>query len=764
MSGGALSVVSENGPEFELRGILLARALHDPLGVQGAVMHKGQERDGLFVNHDSINAYEFTTLRTKDKALKDASKLAQLVRDVGAARGNGFKSRTGWFVTREEPTAEQRTAVQVVAKREGEQVHAISIATLQQRICNSEIYLQKRDNAPFGSIAFSSGHGRKMPEVAVKLREQVGDHIDVRVLTERLLEGRRALITGNYGAGKSHALREIYRQLRKKHLASGRLTAFPVHINLRDCAGLKTPAEILRRHAEEIGFDQADGLISAWRAGTCVLLLDGFDEIVPTRWLGGAIDLKTLRWESLSPVRRLVDETPPGSAIVTAGRAHYFSTQSELVSSLGYKSFDRFDVPDFDDAQLTEFLKQSGVEWAVPDWVPMRPLLLGYLASLGPDGAGDITAAPSRAAGWRRFFDAICEREAKMFQSVRPEVIQNIIARVSTLARARGEGAAVVDSELLRNAFVMVNGRQPDEEGMQLLLRLPGLAEAPGADGAETRVFADIDLADTAYGLDLANYVLTPYGDVHALSLTAAWASASTELGIEVAADSLAELQVGVGNVAAALGQRESNGQYDAVSADLVRVAAELPAPARKNELRPVLVSDVYFERLVLTNHDIYSQLNIQDCVIASLDMTFVDEGAPLPTFRGCIIGLVDGVPSFTSAVSSHFIECEVEKFASPTQTTSGFLSLQIDRQSAVALTILKKIFAQRGSGRKIGALYRGLPLADRALVDPVVDLLVAQDFIFRSGTGNSLVYVGVKERRRDALAALDRPLDFRLN
>lgn len=47
---------SESGPDFEQRGITLARALHDPLGTQGSIMYAGRERDALFVNHDEILA------------------------------------------------------------------------------------------------------------------------------------------------------------------------------------------------------------------------------------------------------------------------------------------------------------------------------------------------------------------------------------------------------------------------------------------------------------------------------------------------------------------------------------------------------------------------------------------------------------------------------------------------------------------------------------------------------------------------------------
>ncbi|WP_258171828.1 hypothetical protein [Burkholderia multivorans] len=67
----------ETAGEFEQRGVELARALHDPSGVQGSLMINGRERDGVFVSHEDINAYEFTLLRTKDKAEKDAAKLVE---------------------------------------------------------------------------------------------------------------------------------------------------------------------------------------------------------------------------------------------------------------------------------------------------------------------------------------------------------------------------------------------------------------------------------------------------------------------------------------------------------------------------------------------------------------------------------------------------------------------------------------------------------------------------------------------------------------
>lgn len=104
-------------------------------------MFRGRERDGLFISHEDIHAYEFSILGTKDKAIKDGEKLAELLSALRPLPGNSFKTSTGWFVTRSEPTAEQRTAIDKISRDRGERINAISIATLHQRICNSELYL-----------------------------------------------------------------------------------------------------------------------------------------------------------------------------------------------------------------------------------------------------------------------------------------------------------------------------------------------------------------------------------------------------------------------------------------------------------------------------------------------------------------------------------------------------------------------------------------------------------------------------------------------
>jgi hypothetical protein len=752
--------VIKTGPEFEERARNIAQAIHAPLGTQGAVMFQGREHDGVFLTEDAIHAYEFTELRTKDKAQKDGQKIADILVHLHKQPENKFRTCTGWFVTKEEPTADQRDAITAIAKRSGITINALSYMSLQGRICNTSDYLRRRDNVPFGSTAYAAQLNVHNKDVAPEFR--IGNEVrTVDDVAEDLASGGHAILVGEFGAGKSYAMREIYRELRRRHFKSKGMAPFPLHINLRDCVGLKTPAEVLRRHAEEIGFLSERSLISAWRAGSCVLLLDGFDEIVPTRWLGGASDLRDVRYQSLSPIRRMIEEAPRIAGIAACGRPHFFSSPNEMNSALGFPpSVTTLQIDDFSDEQLKKFLEGSGVTSQLPSWLPTRPLLIGYLVamkSLGEIGASGIE---DQASAWRKLFDVICRREAAILTSVRPETIKQIMSRVATLARARGDQLGPIDMNQMERAFVEINGIQPDEEGIQLLLRLPGLANTDESSEWGSRVFVDRSLAETAYGEDLASHLTNPFG-AHALAQSASWATAATQLGIDVASHALEELNLGAGTTLTAAKRRQNESQYDAVLADTIRVADTFnPDPARQN----YLIEGVLFDYLSPGDgQPTLARATLQDCVIETLDISNLEHPDDCPSFQACLIGHLEGATAVPDDLASKFTNCEIDNYSDRLQTTAGIMQLKIPDRPRIALTILKKIYSQRGAGRKENSLSRGLSQQLRQLVPEVITDLTQQGWITSSSSRGETIYLPVKSRRADALKALDKPGDFRL-
>ncbi|MFD6567981.1 NACHT domain-containing protein [Micromonospora profundi] len=756
---GEVLTPTETGPEFEIRALNVARAIHDPLFLQGSVMVDGVEHDGIFSSDDSINCYEFTTLRTKAKAEHDSEKLRKIIQRLSRVPANSFKSIVGWFVTREEPTADQREAVRKESAKSSPhpaKIHCISIRTLQRRLVDVGGYLRARDNYPFGSVGFSPASGTTDVDQQFIAREQA---LNVRGIVEQLMAGRRILLHGQFGVGKSHALRKLYLLLRASYAKNPEEQRFPLHINLRDCIGLRSPAEILRRHAEEIGFEGERSLISAWRAGACILLLDGFDEVTPTRWLGSVSDLRTVRWQALDPVRKLIQDAPGDTGIAVCGRAHYFTSLVECRDALGLGAGDlELELTDFDAVQVQRFLSASSSD--LPEWLPTRPLLLAYLLNSGALASLSGRSEVSTAAAWDKLLNEVCAREAKVLSGVRPDTVKAILARVSTLARSRGEALGPVSMSQMEQAFYEINGRRPDDEGIQLLLRLPGLTSlAENSDRLEERVFADQALSDVAFGHDLAQYISSPYQG-HPLAQPASWVHASSELSLAVAAHVLTESGASVGAVKAALKHRDTQELHDAVLADLVGVADEIGAEIKAPGY---LIEGVYFDYLSVGDSVTLPLLHIKDSIIETLDLSGVPSSAESPQFDNCLIGFVDGVSDIPPFLAGNFRDCEVQGYSLASHTTSGLSQLPLPRETIVALTILKKVYAQRGSGRKEGALSRGLNQTDRQIVPDVLTQLVSKNWLSRVGRGATTLYLPVKGRRQGAMQALETPASFRI-
>jgi hypothetical protein len=439
-----------------------------------------------------------------------------------------------------------------------------------------------------------------------------------------------------------------------------------------------------------------------------------------------------------------------------------------MSKALGFQSIESIvELHDFDDSQVAEYLNSSQISWNVPGWLPARPLLIGYLVnSQAFDGLSEFDGI-TQATAWKTFFDLICVREAQILSMVRPEVIKAIIARVATLARAQGSEVGPIGIDLMKSAFIAINGRQPDEEGMQMLLRLPGLAVADdgnaGSESAdsELRVFVDQSLAETAYAEDLASYVKDPYSD-HPLGGVASWISAASDLGIDVAAQVLEEWGIGSSAVVAVASRRQDEGKYDAVLADVMRVASSLGAESVRSH-KNFYVDGVMFENLVVSPDVITGRASYQNCVMQTLDISLTEEGQEFPHFRQCLIGFLEGASAVPKWLTGNFDDCEIEQYSADSQTTAGIMQLGIDEKAKVALTILKKIYAQRGSGRKEGSLSRGISQASRVLVPGVLNTLLSEGWVQRGIRGHNAIYSPVKSRRSDVARILEKPTEFRL-
>ncbi|WP_418275746.1 hypothetical protein ACNHYB_12930 [Isoptericola jiangsuensis] len=725
-------------------------------------MFEGAEHDGAFVDGTSISVYEFTTLRSKAKAEKDVRKIARLVKHLESQPDNRFKSATGYFVTRDEPTAEQRSVAVNISKQSGVTIRALSFIVLQKLLVDIESYIRLRQNAPFGSasthLADSEYPNTSSTDyVEPEFQGGVNEILRLNDLVDLIESSSRVAVTGDYGIGKSAAFRELFFRLRKRYFRAPDERCFPVHINLRDCIGLKTPNEILRRHAEEIGFEGASGLVSAWRAGRVHLLLDGFDELVPTRWVGSVKNLRQVRWNALAAARKLIEQTPLEAGVAVSGRNQYFGDHEELSKCLAIDENQIFRLADFDDARARQLAQ--GVQ--LPEWLPTRPLAIAFFreSTRSESAVSGIPQSRGAVTGWRDLIRMVATREAQRVDSIDESTFVELLARIAVYGRIESGGERISISNMSR-AFVEVCGYEPEEEGIQALLRLPGLAAPPTYNGTEdVRFFVDRDLADAAFGLGMADYAQAPYSD-HPLGEDAGWPTISGTLVWETCSDELTAKGFSPAIVTGAIKQRMDGGKYDAVLADLIGIADAMGMTAPK---APSSVTGVIAERISVSEEaSTLAGTTWTSCVIETLDVADHGGVGDFPHLVDTLIGSIEGWAQIPPALASHFSNCEIGAFSPGGSNVSEIKALELTGVQRVALTVLRKVFMQAGSARKFSALRRGLPPELRDLVPAAVDVLVSRSFVeIVDGKAEKLVH-GVRSARSQAMALLNAPAGIR--
>ena len=703
--------------QFENEVRRIARALWPSAEFDGAANVEGRERDGVFVTEDCVHVVEATTSRSKEKARQDITKIMKLLPKLRMRNEN--RAVRGWFVTRDEPTADQHD----VAKKHKSSVNILSFSQFQARLIDSKAYLSARDDYAFGSVRDPV---TRQPKPSIDYVPLDLMRIDSRVIVPRndfislVLEGRTVILLGDYGAGKSMTLRELYYDLRKKHFGNA-TSLFPVYLNLRDHYGQREPAEVIERHARSIGFAQPSHLVRAWRAGYVHLLIDGFDEISTINIQGLWRKLQENRYRAMEVVRRLIREHPSDAGLVVAGRAHFFDNPIERRKALGLSSNAvEISLNEFTEDQITTYLKRAGLFGLVPSWLPSRPLLVGYLAAkdLLRDTFDGNHLDP--VTGWNTLLDRIAAREAEIEAGIDGSTVRRILERLATKTRASQGGLGSLNPDSIIEAFNDVCGYKPDERGMILLQRLPGL----GVDREDenSRIFVDEDFADVCKSGDLLEFIKSPFD--FPPSILADMESTIGSLGIGVASLRVKNRHFSEGKINAALLETQRHdARYMAV--DIVKLLLGNNFNIQhKIFLTGLLVSDLEFGRVDGDS----SKVQFQDCFFSRMKFDPETSSDRIPLFRECYIDELEGRVSRRDLPPDKFdSQCIIEKFTGAAETTKEVLTLELPLGTRVCITILKKLYEQSGSGRRENALHRGLDHHSHRLVSDVLHVLQSE-------------------------------------
>ena len=166
-------------------------------------MVHGRERDGIFETEECVHLVEATTSRRKEKAVDDVRKLVDLASKV--RKRHASKAVRCWFITRDDPTADQRT----VAGKHPDLISALSFNQFQSKLIDANAYLSARNNYRFGSVR-DPGTGAAVPKIEyipldlLNLTSRAS--MSVEDLSAALIDGQRCVLLGDYGAGKSMTL------------------------------------------------------------------------------------------------------------------------------------------------------------------------------------------------------------------------------------------------------------------------------------------------------------------------------------------------------------------------------------------------------------------------------------------------------------------------------------------------------------------------------------------------------------------------------
>lgn len=688
----------------------------------GARMIEDRERDGVFITEDAVVVIEATTSLEKAKAESDGRKLKALADQM--AKRYVYKAVKAFFVTQSDPTAHQVEAIHKI----GLPVVAISFAKMKARLIDSHAYMEARADHAFGSARDPETDALLVRDPYVALdfvdMDQANRQYNLSSLVAQLNSNARIVLVGEFGAGKSMTLREIYLHFRKRHLAKDD-AKFCLHLNLNDHESQTDPAEALTRHATKIGYHQPHQLVRAWRSGEAHLLLDGFDEVFSSGWASESKPLVEIRRKSVELVRRFMQETPQSVGIIVAGRQHFFDNVAEMNSALGLPPNSvRASATDFTESQVQEYLRNRDWEAELPDWLPRRPLIVGYLAGRHLFDVVEELAKSDAGQGWDCLLAAICAREARADRGLDEVAIRAIVERLATLARKTTTGLGPLEFQDLVTVFRDLRGKLPDEGAYGVLQRLPGLRVHDGQ--TNSRIFVDDEFVDAARAGDVYNWLINPSMPLTSDSLKH-WQTLLGPTGLEVLRYRCDETGITTAVVQAALKRLERLPGTDALQADLVRFLFSLGASA----LNPLFLQNLHVPSLSLPDGCDASSVTFSQCLIEVLDVTEVEAVQRLPIMDKCVIGMVEGVAGFDDLARGRFIDCEINSFSDSTENMSAILKLDLSDKKRVALTILRKIFVQSGHSRKESALYRGsLTQKQKVLIPEVLASLQAQGAI----------------------------------
>ncbi len=114
-----------------------------------------------------------------------------------------------------------------------------------------------------------------------------------------------------------------------------------------------------------------------------------------------------------------------------------------------------------------------------------------------------------------------------------------------------------------------------------------------------------------------------------------------------------------------------------------------------------------------------------------------------MPRFTSCSFASIVGRLGINDLPEGVFANCSFEDFPEAGDSNASILDAEsLPRGTRVTMALLRKLYLQRGSGRKDNALTRGMSPKDAELVKPAMQLLQREGLAIATQLSTSLVWL----------------------
>ncbi|GGE23379.1 hypothetical protein GCM10011390_48510 [Aureimonas endophytica] len=610
-------------------------------------------------------------------------------------------------------------------------IKVVSFQSFARTFYDFATYRIARESAPFGS-AVDPLTGRRDESDYVAVRYEHLAHrteLTAKDVTDLLLAGKRVVLLGEYGSGKSRCLREVFFQLAAQAEA---LQNYPVGIDLREMWGVKRGIELLRRHLEDLGLDALQKpAIRALNTDSLILLFDGFDELGSQSWSNDNDKLRAIRAKSLEGVKDLISRTTGG--VLITGREHYFNNNEEMFAALGMSKNSAVVLrckSEFSEAETSEFFRRLEAEIDLPQWLPRRPLICQTIVNLSEDDIDRMFGdEQDEAEFWEHFIHVLCERDARIHISFDASTIELILIQLARLTRTRPANVGPITLADTQTAFEAVVGQQPVEEAAVMLQRLPALGRVKAE--SNDRQFIDVYILDGLRAKDIANLTRTDDAARHSQTNGIKYVNPLNDLGQKVLSHHIGDRNLEFLQLA----KRALTGSNRVLACDIV--ASLLRGRLASLDFGGLTIDDGLFVKLNLSK-TLPSNLRVTNSVLG--DFTLPSAPPPNTSFENCLAERVFGIAS-ANAVPAWIKGFSADHYDS-VESVSRIRQIGLSPEQEVLVAIIRKVFFQKGAGRKEEALTRGLgKFAPSSKVEKIINLLMREGVLERFRGNEGWVY-----------------------